>query len=163
MQIYGVLELRKGDIVKIVRGMHGSPLGVTTIENQTTGKVHRSRSEGRIAADPPITFAEPIIGKVKSSNVGQYDTVFIIEPGTIEDHVFVRPGEKQKGQDVIVNIFKNQLDTYVKIWDPYISANTIKLASWIPINIDILILTDVITNEPQVKFEAFSLKNRLTD
>jgi len=38
----GSLELGRGDIVKIVRGMHGSPLGVTTIENQTTGKVHRS-------------------------------------------------------------------------------------------------------------------------
>jgi hypothetical protein len=58
-----VLELRKGDIVKLIRGMHGSPLGVTMLENQTTSKIHRSHIGGIIpAADPPITFAEPITG-----------------------------------------------------------------------------------------------------
>lgn len=51
--------------------------------------------------------------------------------------------------------------TYVKIWDPYISPDTIKLTSWIPANIDILILTDNIADEQQIKVEATSLKNRL--
>jgi hypothetical protein len=160
-RFYGALVLRKGDIVRILRGMDGSPLRVTTIQNQTTGETTKSYIEDVVAAFPPTTFAEPIIGRVISSRAGERQTDFAIEPGTIEDHVFVRPGEKQKGQDAIIDIFKNRLDTYVKIWDPYISPDTIKLTSWIPDSIDILILTDNIANEPQVKTEALTLKNRL--
>jgi hypothetical protein len=141
--------------------MQGSPLRVSTIENQTTGKVHRSYIEGIIAADPPITFANPIIGRVISSDVREYNTDFVIEPGTIEDHVFVKPGDKQKGQDAILDIFKNRLDIYVKICDPYISPDTIKLTSMIPSHIDILILTDKITDEAQVKADSLLLRNKV--
>jgi hypothetical protein len=47
----------------------------------------------------PVTLAEPIIGKVISSTrKGNSSTSFVIEEGSYQDHVFVRDGEKQKGE-----------------------------------------------------------------
>ena len=73
----------------------------------------------------PVTLAEPIIGKVISSTrKSNSSTSFVIEEGSYQDHVFVRAGEKQKGEDALIDILKNQLDAYVKICDSYVSPDT---------------------------------------
>jgi hypothetical protein len=63
----------------------------------------------------PVTLPEPVIGKVissthKSNNV----TSFIMEEGSYQDHIFVRAGEKQKGEDALRDILKNQLADYLR-------------------------------------------------
>jgi hypothetical protein len=63
-----VIELRKGDIVKIVRAFKDeTPLRVTVIENMTNHQDLRSIDEGIVMSKSPVTLAEPIIGKVISS------------------------------------------------------------------------------------------------
>lgn len=69
--------------------------------------------------------------RYSSNNKGR-ETFFEFVPGKYQDHIFVKAGEKQKGQDALIDILKNQLHTYVKICDPYISRDTIKLVSNIP-------------------------------
>jgi hypothetical protein len=51
---------------------------------------------------------------------------FEIEEGNFEDYVFVEAGEITKGQDALKEIFIHCIDEYVKIWDPYISPDTIR-------------------------------------
>jgi hypothetical protein len=78
-------------------------------------------------------LAEPITGRVISSEVrgatpsGGGTTFFEIEEGDFEDHVFVKAGEVKKGQAALMEIFTRRIDDYVKICDPWISEETIKL------------------------------------
>jgi hypothetical protein len=109
---------------------------------------------------PPVTLKDPIIGKLVSSRRTEWETYFEIEEGTYQDHIFVRAGERQKGQDAIIDILKNQLDTYVKVCDPYISVVTIKLISNVPPHLDVLILTKRITDLEQVKKEISHMENK---
>ena len=102
------IELRKGDIVRIVRAIREIPLRVTELENITTNVVITSKDEGIIMTRQPVTLAEPIIGKVISSTRGGNNvTSFVIDEGSYQDYVFVRAGEKQKGENALSEILKN--------------------------------------------------------
>lgn len=159
-----VIELRKDDIVKIVRAFKDeTPLRVTVIENMTNHQDLRSIDEGIVMSKSPVTLAEPIIGKVISSpRKNNSSTPFVIEEGSYQDHVFVRAGEKQKGEDALRDILKNQLGTYVKICDPYVSPDTIKLLSNVRSGVDILLLTDNINDINTVKHEVVKLTNKIS-
>lgn len=160
----GNIDLRRGEIIKIIRAVPNDSflIRATVFENITTGQTFKSHFEGVIAVNPPQTLAEPIIGKVKSVRNNSYSTTFEIEPGIYQDHIFVRAGEKEKGQDALIDILKNQLSTYVKIWDPYIGPDTIKLISNVPSNIDILILTENIADRPNVIANLASITNKIS-
>lgn len=159
-----VIELRKGDIIKIVRAFKDeTPLRVTVIENMTNHQDLRSIDEGIVMSKSPVTLAEPIIGKVISSTrKSNSSTSFVIEEGSYQDHVFVRAGEKQKGEDALRDILKNQLGTYVKICDPYVSPGTIKLLSNVRSGVDILLLTDNTNDINTVKHEVVKLINKVS-
>jgi hypothetical protein len=79
----------------------------------TTNVVITSTDEGVVMSTSPVTLAELIIGKVVSSTrSGNNVTYFVIEEGSYQDHVlFVSAGEKQKGENALSDILKNQLDT----------------------------------------------------
>jgi len=109
---------------------------------------------------------EPIIGRVVSSRLqpstGGTDTTFIvIEVGNLVDYVFVKAGEVKKGQDALKEIFTHRTDEYVKICDPYISVETIKILSNAGNSITIDILTKDIKDINAVKNEADKLPNRI--
>ena len=159
-----VIELRKGDIIKIVRVFKDeTPLRVTVIQNMTNCQDLRSIDEGIVMSKSPVTLAESIIGKVISSTrKNNSSTSFVIEEGSYQDHVFVRAGEKQKGEDALRDILKNQLGTYVKICDPYVSPGTIKLLSNVRSCVDILMLTDNINDINTVKHEVVKLTNKVS-
>lgn len=156
------IDLRKGEIVKLTQVVPNSnPLKVSVIENITTGSIRKSKKEDDIIADPsPSSFTE-IIGKVQLSVIKSNGTEFTLIPGSIQDHVFTRAGEIKNGRDAIVEILSSQLQTYVKIWDPYISEESIKLLSHVKKSIDILILTQKIFNLPQIKSEVSKLGNKV--
>ena len=156
----GLIELRKGELVKITRGYQadyeGYGLRVTVFDVLTNGIQYSSKFDGK-------AIHEPIIGRVIRSDVrgGSATTFFEIEEGLLEDHVFVNAGEVKKGQDTLTEIFTRRVDNYVKIWDPYISVDTIRLISNVGNSITILILTQNITDINEVKEEANRLPNRL--
>ncbi|MGB6671482.1 MAG: hypothetical protein WBE34_03525, partial [Candidatus Nitrosopolaris sp.] len=54
------------------------------------------------------------------------------------------------------------ISEYLKVWDPYISPETIKLLSNAPIHIEIQILTEKIYDLPLIKQEISRLKNKVT-
>lgn len=159
---YDAIDLRKGEIVKLKQVVPNSnPLIVSVIENITTGTIRKSRIEGVIMADSPRYPPTEIIGKVHSSVTKSNGTDFTLILGSIQDHVFIRAGEIKNGRDAIVEILSNQLQTYVKIWDPYISEESIKLLSHVKKSIDILILTQKIANLPQIKSQVSKLGNKV--
>jgi hypothetical protein len=136
--------------------------GLTVIENMTNHQDLRSIDEQIVMSKSPVTLAEPIIGKVTSSTQKDNNTTsFVIEEGSYQDHVFVRAGEKQKGEDALRDVLKNQLGTYVKICDPYVSPDTIKLLSNVRRGVDILLLTDHINDINTVKHEVVKLTNKV--
>jgi hypothetical protein len=159
-----VIELRKGDIIKIMRAFkEEDPLRMTIIENVTNDQILKSIDEGIYMTKSPVTLAEPIIGKVISStHMGNNTTSFVIEEGSYQDHVFVRAGEKQKGEDALKDILRNQLHTYVKICDPYVSSDTIKLLSNVRSDVDILLLTDNVKDVNTIKQEVARLTNKVS-
>jgi hypothetical protein len=158
----GLLDVRKGEVIKIIAAVSDTDrLRVSVIEYLTTGKKQTSRIEGVMMARPPVTLREPIIGRVKSSDIDHYNTYFEIEEGNIENNVFVRAGEKKKGQDALIDIFKNRLDAYVKICDPYVSSATIRLPRYAPSSIDVLVLTDKVSDLAQIKREMSNLNNKI--
>jgi hypothetical protein len=167
----GLIQLRKGDKVRITKGYDTSQedydtgviydLRVTVFDVLTTGAHQISPMEGK--AD---VLSEPIIGivirsSVRSSMNGVGTTFFEIEEGYFEDHVFIKAGEVKKGQAALTEILSRRIDEYVKILDPYISADTIKLLSNVGNSKDILILTENISKIDAVKKEANNLPNRL--
>ena len=99
----------------------------------TTGVHYTSPFDGQIIG--------PILGRVIRSDVRG---VFEIEEGHFEDYVFVKVGEEKKGQDALKEIFTRRIDEYVKIWDPYMSADNIKLVSNVEGSKTILVLTEKI-------------------
>jgi hypothetical protein len=163
-KFYGSIDLRKGEIIKILKVFPDDRnlIMATVIENLTTEQIFRSRYEGVIAANPSVLLANPITGKVIHSNNNGYDTSFELVLGTYQDYVFVKAGEKQKGQDALIDILKNQLHSYVKICDPYINQETIRLISNAPSDIHVLILTDTIANISEVKKEIFLISNKIS-
>jgi hypothetical protein len=164
VKFYGSIDLRKGEIIKILKVFPDDRnlIMATVIENLTTGQIIRSRFEGVIAANPSVLLTNPIIGKVIHSNNNGYDTSFELVLGTYQDYVFVKAGEKQKGQDALIDILKNQLHSYVKICDPYINQETIRLISNVPSDIRVLILTDNIANIVQVRNEISMISDKIT-
>jgi hypothetical protein len=159
----GLIQLRKGEIVRITRGYdteyEGYELRVTVFDVLTNGEHHTSMFDGKVIPDP-------IIGRVIRSDVrgvtsGAGTTFFEIEEGYFEDYVFVKAGDVKKGQDALREIFIRRIDEYVKIWDPYISVDTISLISNVGNSTTILILTQNVTDIDEVKKEANKLPNRL--
>ena len=156
----GLLDLRKGDRVKIIKGIQEAygdyTLRVNDFDVVTTGAHHSSTFDSN-------QLKEPIVGKVINSDVsrGKEATFFEIVEGQFDDHVFVTTGQFEKGQDVLRDILSSIRDEYVKIWDPYISVDDIKLISNIGNSKTILILTDSINDVEKVKQEAQLLPNRV--
>ena len=61
----GLLDVKRDQIVKIVRAIQGSaPLRASVVENLTTGQKQTSKIEGVIMANEPVQLAKPIIGRV---------------------------------------------------------------------------------------------------
>jgi hypothetical protein len=88
-----------------------------------------------------LIYKDPIFGKITYSRIeGNNVTSFTIEEGIYENHVFIHAGQIQRAQIIIIDILKRELDSYVKIWDNYISPDTIKLLLNVPNGIDILFL-----------------------
>ena len=161
----GILQLRKGDILQITKGYeeeyNGYPLRVTLMEIVTTGAHCYSPFDTN-------RLSKPIVGRVVNSIVrpvtsGDGTTFFEVEEGHFEDYVFVRAGEVKRGQDALNEIFTRRIDEYVKIWDTYISPDTIRLVANVGGSKTILILTDNIDKIEieEIKNEAESLPNRL--
>ena len=141
----GRINLHRGEIVKIYSTIEDQsyPIRVTRMENFTANTDHESQLENIGMANPPRRLPEPIIGRVTSSSDPGIDaTIFTIEEGRFEDYVFIRAGQRKKARDLIVNIFENQLDLYVKICDNYVNVETIKLLSKVPPDIMILMISD---------------------
>ena len=158
------IDLRKGEIVKLTQVIPNSnPLIVSVVENITTGTIRKSRMEDITTQEesPPTFPPTEIIGKVQSSVIRSEGADFTLIQGSIQDHVFYRAEETKNGRDAIVEILSNQLQTYVKIWDPYISEDSIRLLSHVRKPVDILILTQKITNLPQIKSEVSKLGNKV--
>jgi len=105
----------------------------------------------------------PVTGRVLRSFVNDETntTFFEIEEGRFDNDVFVKAGELKKGQDAMKEIFATRMDVYVKIWDPYISVDTIRLVSNVEGSIGIDIMTQKITDQPAVEQEANQLLNRI--
>jgi hypothetical protein len=159
----GSLELRKGEVVKITNGhkepYQGYELRVNVLEVVTTGR--RYTSWFSIKAIP-----EPITGRVISSEVrgemsNSVTTYFEIEEGNYENYVFVKPGEAKKGRAALKEILAHRTYEYVKICDPYLSVDTIKLLSNVGKSKSILILTQNITKIDAVKKQASRLPNNV--
>jgi hypothetical protein len=156
----GILQLRKGDIIQIIRAYEESyqdyTLRVTLMDVVTTGARYHSPFDTN-------RLPEPILGRVIRSEVTVENrtTRFEIVEGHFEDHVFVTIGEFEKGQAALKEIFTCRIDVYVKVWDPYINIDTIKLVSNAARSITILILTQNITNKDKVIEEANKLPNRV--
>jgi hypothetical protein len=156
----GLLDLRKGDRVQILRAVHEAyeeyALRVNDFEAVTTGAHHSSTFDSN-------QLKERIVGKVINSHVsrGKSATFFEIVEGQFEDHVFVPTGQFEKGQEVLRDILGSIRDEYIKIWDPYISVDTIKLVSNIGDSKTILILTDKVKDIDKVRQEAQASPNRV--
>jgi hypothetical protein len=160
----GMIQLRKGDIVRITRAYdteyNGYRWRLGDFDVVTTGTHLTSPFGGKII--------DPIEGRVVSSDVipsmnGVGTTYFKIEEGRFEDHVFVNAGEVKKGQDAIIEIFTRRIDQYVKIWDPYVSIDTLQLLSNVGNSTTILILTEKFTDDDVdvVIKEAKKLSNKV--
>jgi hypothetical protein len=166
----GLSQLRKGNRLKITKGYDEYPYGgyeayslrVTLFEDLSTGIQYGSIYDGKL-------LPKPIIGRVVGSqlqpSMGGTGTTFIeIEEGNIgEDYVFVKAGELRKGQDALKEIFTSRIDEFVKICDPYINEDTIKLVSNVADSITIDILTQKIKkiDIDAVKKEAGRLPNKI--
>lgn len=162
----GLLQLRKGNRLKITKGYNepykGHDFRVTLFEDLSTVIQYGSIYSGN-------ELPEPIIGRVLHSNLepstGGTGTRFIVlEEGNFVDYVFVKAGELKKGQDALKEIFTHRVDEFVKICDPYINEDTIKLVSNAGNSITIDILTEKIkkaTDLQEVKKEADKLPNKL--
>jgi hypothetical protein len=117
------------------------PLRITELENITKGWRRTSRDEGIVMSKSSLIYKDPIFGKITYSRIeGNNVTSFTIEEGIYENHVFIHAGQIQRAQIIIIDILKRELDSYVKIWDNYISPDTIKLLLNVPNGIDILFL-----------------------
>jgi hypothetical protein len=162
----GRINLHRGEIVKIYSTIEDQsyPIRVTRMENFTANTDHESPLENVVMANPPRRLREPIIGRVVSSSDRGFDaTIFTIEEGRFEDYVFIRAGQRKRARDLIVDIFKNQLDLYVKICDNYVNVETIKLLSNVPPDITILIISDNLKDKDKqdIQTELSKLKNKV--
>lgn len=135
---------------------------ITKFENMTTGNVWKSRINGVTMSRNKEEFSEPVIGRVKSisQSQGLQDVFDIeIEEGSVTpDHVFVKAGQKQKGESAIKQIFQNEISNYLKVCDPYIGPETLQLLKSVAPSINILILTNKINDESNFSQE---LKNSI--
>lgn len=146
--------LMKGHVIKLLEYFLedvGRGTRITMFENLKVGSTWTSKIRGVGMSRNKEKFSEPIIGRVRSINQSEgiqnaYDIE--IDEGIISsDHVFVEAGQKQKGVDAIKKIFQNEISDYLKICDPYIDPKTLDLLKYVPLGIDILILTKTIQNE----------------
>jgi hypothetical protein len=163
MALLGLSEIDRRKIEVVTEGLHKYIYReLTELENITRGWTRTSRDEGIVMSKSSSIYKDPIFGKIKSSRIeGNNVTSFTIEKGIYENHIFIDAGQIQRAQMVIIDILKTELDAYLKIWDNYISPATIKLLLNVPNGIDILILTQKIYEETQVKQEIPKLSNKI--
>lgn len=157
--------LMKGHLIKLLEYFPedvGRGTRITMFENLTVGSTWESKIRGVGMSRNKEEFSEPVIGRVRSINQSEgiqnaYDIE--IEEGIVSpDHVFVKAGQKQKGQDTIKQIFQNEISNYVKICDPYVGPETLQLLKNVQLGVDILILTNKINDESNFSQE---LKNSI--
>lgn len=156
----------KGHVIKLLEFFPDSDdergLRITMFENQTVGNTWKSWIRGVTMSRNKEEFTKPIVGRVKSIEQSEglqnaYDIE--IEEGIITpDHVFVPAGQKQRGQNTILAIFQNEITDYLKICDPYVGPETLDLVKHISLGVDILVLTNKISDE--IKFQQ-ELNNML--
>ncbi|HEX7178753.1 MAG TPA: hypothetical protein VF220_03435 [Nitrososphaeraceae archaeon] len=146
----GILHLRKGDLLEISKAYEEEYSGYELRVNELTVL---STMEQQNSSFDTNKLSGPITGRVIRSMVKHETktTFFEIEEGYFEDNVFVKAGEVKKGQEALRDIFAHRIDEYVKIWDPWISEDTIKLISNVGNSITIDILTQGIDNIDKVK------------
>lgn len=161
-------DVMKGHVVKLLEyfeGDYDDRIRITHFENVSTGRKWSAKLRNVMTSKPKLQFDKPIMGKVIAiwnDENWQDTTNFEIEEGFLtEDHIFVKEGEIQKGQKAINKILTVELDTYVKICDPYISLDTIKMLKTISSNIDILVLTEKIHELSKVKKELNNFTNKI--
>jgi hypothetical protein len=169
-QFDGSIQLHTGDIVKIFSVLkdegypYNSPIRVIQMENFTANSTSSSFLAGVSMVTPTIRLQPPTIGRVISTSISGNNVItFTIEEGTFENYVFIRAGQRTRARDVILDIFKNQLNLYVKICDNYINAETIKMLAHVPPHITILIISDNIKekDKPVVQSEVSKLPNKV--
>jgi len=152
----GHLSIRRGDNVKIERGFVGNDGGIraTIIENLSSGNRQVSRINGTMMTTNPQDFDPPIVGRVENFEIRNSNTYFTLREGVYtEEHIFIEAGNPIRGRDILANIFSNELSSYVKICDPYIDENTIKLLQNVPDGIPAQIICHTIHNQSATQAE----------
>jgi hypothetical protein len=140
----GAVMVENGDIIEVLRGIpsRDNHIRATKIRNVTRGGWEkRSRIDGTLMTVLPRDFNPPIKGKIRNLSFPGSDTEFDLMQGDyLDDHIFVRAGDRARGREAIGSILKNELIEYVKICDPYINEQTFDILRDVPIDIPILIL-----------------------
>jgi len=126
--IDGVVGLRRGDIIRIRRGIiDGSFLHVTEIENVTAGMTQQSQIDLWVFALPE-EFVPPITGRVEGVDVIDDRTGFSLATGvSTEDNRFFSAGSFEEGQNVLRRLLEGETGGYIKILDPYTTKDTLDL------------------------------------
>jgi hypothetical protein len=65
--------------------------------------------------------------------------------------VFITAGRRIKGESELERLLSNEVDTFLKICDPYVSKDTLKYLEVVPLDVPVQVLTTYITN--QSRFE----------
>src|SRR6266498_3917123 len=125
----GSVELRKSDVVRILRGIPDGPqIRVTEIENVTAGRAQRSRIAGTTMTVSPVNFEPPITGVVERSTLRDKNTYFTLATGVfLETNRFFRDGSHEEGQDALRKILSGETGGYVKVMDAYATPEALDL------------------------------------
>ncbi len=125
----GSVELRKGDIVRISKGiLEDQRIRATEIENVTAGRRQKSRIAGTMMTVSPVEFGPPVTGVVELSDLRDKNTYFTLATGVyLESHRFLRDGSPREGHDALRAILSGDAGGYVKVVDPYTTPETLDL------------------------------------
>lgn len=145
----GILNIRRNDRVRLIKGTEENDgrIRVSVLENLTSGIKQISRINGILMGRPPEELDPLIEGRVIKGEIHSSDpTKLTLALGVYtDDHVFIEAGNPQIANNVLQNIFSSQLSNYVKICDPYINDDTIRLFNNVPNQISIQLLYHTIS------------------
>ena len=131
----GDLEARKGDIVRVTRGIPDGPaLRATVVQNLTAGHDQRSRVEGTLMIVTPADLEQPMVGRVEKLHRHDGNTYITLSTGVYEaPNLFFPAGDFQAGQDALRRILRTDVRGYLKVADPYVSPATLRLLESAPV------------------------------
>jgi len=157
-----LIPLRRGEVIQITEGWSkvGDTIRANVIQNISSNQIFRV-SRG-LMTDPPKQILPPVTGRVDSIEIcnGNHTTVKIEEGKLTEDFIFVKSGEIKKGELALIEIFSSEINEYLKVEDPYLDANSLKLFEKLPEGIKVSILTEKITYPDSIKSVVDKLKNK---